>query len=205
MTYSAADRPDTQIDFRQEVARGLRSQLVARQEPAKVERPRYMFRQRYVPIEGGRLLLRLTAFPQLEVDPATMEFEAVNWGVRLPCSKAEELPKMLARRFLDLFSKADAEMLSTEEEACWLKVLDQVDFTAFCIDRAAPHYLEGTLLQLEPICRVEWHDGVRQKLDGSVACTLQSLYPGDRFGAYVKLGRDNVVRFIERLVLLPSV
>jgi hypothetical protein len=205
MIYSAAvETPQTQLDFRREVARGVPSHLVARHEPAKIERPRYTFRQRFLPIEGGRLLLRLTELPQLEVDQATMEFEVMNWGVRMPCAKAEELPKALAHRFLELFSKADAQELSAEEELCWVRVLDQVDYATFCIDRAAPHYLEGQLLQLEPVCRVEWHDGTIQKLDRSVAASLHSLYRGDRFGAYVKLGRDNAVKSIERLVVLST-
>jgi hypothetical protein len=126
-----------------------------------------------------------------------MECEAVGWGVRVPCSKAEELPRLLARRFLELFSKADAQTITEQEEAVWVGVLDRVDFRSFCIDRAAPHYLEGTFLRMEPVCRIEWHDGEVTNIDKHVAAPLRVLEPGDRFGAHVKLGHANEVRTVE--------
>lgn len=206
MIYSAAaDATDSRVNFRQEVSRGRRPALVTSHEPAKVSRPKYAFNQRFLPIEGGRLLLRLNIAPELEIDSASMEFDVVNWGVRLPCARAEELPNALARQFLTFFSKADAQSLTEQEEALWLRILDQVDYTGFCIDRAAPHYIEGHLARLEPICLVDWHDGQRQQIEGEALGALRILRPGDRFGAYVKLGRDNSVKTIERLILLSTV
>jgi hypothetical protein len=206
MIYSApSTNIDSPVDLREAMSRGQRPSLVAREEPAKVAQSRYTFRQRYLPIEGGKLLLRLNIEPELDVDPNTMEFDVINWGVRLPCSRAEELPAALARQFLMLFSKADAQSLTDQEQSLWLNILDQIDLTTFNIDRAAPHYVEGQLARLTPVCLVDWHDGQREKIEGEAVNTLRILNPGDRFGAYVKLGRDNVVRSIERLTLLAAV
>ena len=179
------------------------SQLIAHAEPTWLERQQYTYKRRLLPIEGGRVLLRLTQTPVVEVDPATQECEVLGWDIKMPCDTVENLPREMARRFLDLFSKADAGRLTAAEKASWLKVLDQIDFTAFSIDRASPHYLEGRLVRLEPMCVVEWHDGERQRLDSDVARALGVLRVGDEFGAYVKLGKDNDVRSIERISLLP--
>jgi hypothetical protein len=204
MIYSiSANSADQTIDLHQQLSRGRRPELVTKRQPAKIARPRYTFRQRYLPIEGGKLLLRLTTQPELEVDPQTMEFDVLSWGVRLPCSKAEELPTALARQFLLFFSKADAQSLSEQEEMLWVQILDQVDFSSFSIDRAAPHYVEGQLARMEPVCLVDWHDGQRQKIEGEALAALRILRPGDRFGAFVKLGRDNSVKTIERVVIVP--
>lgn len=187
----------------QEIVHSIPSQLIARKEPAKQSRARFAFRQRHLTLEGGRLLLRLNQFPQLEVDPQAMEFEVVDWGVRMPCSEAENLTKAMARRFLYLFGKADEQALSEEEENAWIRILDNVDFQRFCADRSAPHYVEGTLVRLSPVCLVDWHDGERQKISSRVAENLGScLNPGDKFGAYVKFGRDNDVTSIERILPL---
>lgn len=204
--YLAADEAaPKKVNFQQEFAvRRAQTHLVAHHEPPKVERPSFVFRQRFLPIEGGRLLLRLNEFPQVEVNPATMECEVQGWGVRVACSKAEELPRLMARRFLELFSKADAQILTEQEQSAWVGILDRVDYRSFCIDRAAPHYVEGKLVRTEPVCRIEWHDGEVTNIDKHVAAPLRVLEPGDHFGAYVKLGHNNEVRAVERVVLLPA-
>lgn len=204
MIYAAPSGPgDSLGEPRQEIVHSIPAQLVARKEPIKQSRSRFTFRQLHLPVESGRLLLRLNHFPQLEVDPDAMEFEVVDWGVRMPCAEAEKLPKAMARRFLYLFGKADEQSLSEEEENAWIRILDRVDFQRFCTDRAAPHYVEGTLVRLDPVCLVNWHDGERQKIPPRVAESLAAcLEPGDKFGAYVKFGRDDAVTSIERILPL---
>lgn len=178
------------------------SELVARSKPAHATGPNFTYRRRFLPIEGGRVLLRLTEYPSVVVDSETLQCEVRGWGVRMPASSVENLPNAMARRFLDLFSRVDRGALSESDAADWLNIVDQVDVPAFTLDRAAPHYLEGTLICLNPVCLVEWHDGERQKIDRAVAAALGALLPGDQFGAFVKLGRSNEVRSIERLTLL---
>ena len=87
-------------------------------------------------------------------------------------------------------------------EQDWLHVLDEVDYTQFCVDRAAPHYVEGTLLRHTPVCRVEWHDGEFENLNPQAATALRFLEAGQRFGAFVKLGKANEVKSIERVTMV---
>ena len=178
------------------------TELVARSEPARISGPAFKYRRRVLPIEGGRVLLRLTQDPEVIVDGITLQCEVRGWGVRMPADSVENLPNAMARRFLDLFSRVDRGGLNQSEATDWLNIVDQVDVAAFTIDRAAPHYIEGTLVRHTPICLVEWHDGERQRLDQGVASSLGALLPGDEFGAFVKLGHDNEVRSIERVTLL---
>ncbi len=131
-----------------------------------------------------------------------MQFEVEGWNIQMSCAEAPDLPRHIARRFLELFSKADARILSAAEEQDWLSVLDQVDYTQFCIDRAAPHYVEGTLRRQTPVCRVEWHDGELENLDRQAAATLACLEPGQRFAAFAKLGKANEVKWLERVMMV---
>ena len=204
MIFASESPPAPDIEVAESYAQRPPSQLIAHVEPKWLERQQYAYRRTVLPIEGGRVLLRLTQTPLVEVDPATQECEVVGWGIRMPCDKVENLPNEMAHRFLDLFSKVDAGRLTTAELPLWRQILDQVDFVAFSVDRAAPHYLEGTLERLQPVCLVEWHDGERQRIARNVARALDSLRFGDEFGAYVKLGKNNDVRSIERIVLLAS-
>ena len=204
MIFATAPSTPPDVELAESYTKQVPSRLIANVEPKWLKRQRYVYRRRVLPIEGGRVLLRLTQDPIVEVDPATRECEALGWDIKIPTDKVENLPREMARRFLDLFSKADAGRLTEADRLGWLNILDHVDFAAFSVDRAAPHYLEGTLERSEPVCVVEWHDGERQRIDREVARAFSALDVGDQFGAYVKLGKDNNVRSIERIVLLAT-
>ncbi len=205
MIFAPALPPPPDAEAAESYSPQLPSRLIARIEPTWLRRQRYAYKRSVLPIEGGRVLLRLTEPPMIEVDPASKECEVIGWGIRMSRDFIHELPKKMARRFLDLFSKADSSRLNEEERQCWMGILDQVDFPAFCIDRAAPHYLEGRLARLDPVCLVDWHDGERQQIGREAARSLGCLRPGDEFGAYVKLGKQNSVLSIERITLLAPV
>lgn len=164
-------------------------------------RQTYRFPQKLIPLDGGTTLLRLREALQLEVDRKRMEFSVEGWGIRMPCAQVEDLPRQIARRFLTLFSKADTETMSSVEKLEWLRILDLVDYTQFAIDRAAPHYTEGTLRGKTPIV-IEWHDGTVEQLPGNLAAAFFPLDAGDRFSAFVKSGKDNRTLHVERVCLL---
>lgn len=181
------------------------SEVVAYDEPKKDRRLGYKFEKELLPLEGGHLLLRLRDRLTVELDPTTMHCGVSDWNVRLPVSQVAELPQQLARQFLLLFSKADAGQMSELESNVWLKVVDQVDYRRFCIDRAAPQYLEGTIQTKQPtFVIVRWHDDTSEKIEFPVASALSVLQKGDEFGAYVKLGLDNKAMSIERLTILSA-
>jgi len=119
---------------------------------------KFVINRNYLALEGGRLLLKLHKRPVLEVNPLTLECEVMGWGIKLSYVQAGEVDRVMARRFSLLFSKSDADELTAEDKKLWLSILDQVDFTSFCINRAAPHYVEGQLRRL------------RQKRKNSSSC-----------------------------------
>src|SRR5215472_14302543 len=108
MTFATAPSTAPDIQIAESYSQRMPSRLVAYTEPKWLKRQQYVYRRKVLPIEGGRVLLRLTQNPIVEVDPATRECEALGWDITMPCEKVENLPQEMARRFLDLFSKADA-------------------------------------------------------------------------------------------------
>ena len=195
---SKIQRPDFVEGFNATVPTEIR----ARHEPRRDRKTSFRFDQKIIPLDGGSVLLRLHRSLRLIVDPYTMRFEVDGWNIQMPCAEAPDLPRHIARRFLELFSRAEARVLSDADERDWLTVLDQVDYTQFCIDRAAPHYVEGTLLRHTPVCRVEWHDGDFENLNRQAAAALACLEPGQRFGAFAKLGKENEVKSLERITMV---
>lgn len=172
--------------------------------PPSASQPPFVYHRTILQIEPGRLNLHLTKPVEVQVDPSTLECEVIGWSIKLPARNIEQLPQALTRRFLELFSKADAGSLSEKEENQWVSILDRIDYQAFCIDRASPHYVEGVIVTKQPsYTLVDWHDGVREKLDFRVGRSLGFLEKNESFGAWVKLGRDNNAVEIQNVTILP--
>jgi hypothetical protein len=181
------------------------SEAVAAAKPDQGRRLKYEFERELLPLEGGQVLLHLRNRLMVDVDPATMRCGVVEWGVSLPVTEVADLPNRLARQFLTLFSKADRDSLDQAESDQWLRIIDQVDYRRFCIDRAAPQYVEGVVETKQPnFVRVRWYDDSVEKIDFPVASALNVLKKGDEFGAYVKLGLGNKAMSIERLTILSA-
>lgn len=167
----------------------------------------FEFPQTMFPVDGGKVLLRTYKPLNLLMDERSETFVIEGWDIRLPCENVHEVPRHVVRKFLGLLAKANARVLTAADKQQWLSVLDQVDFKQFSIDRAMPHYLEGTLIsrRLGQPAMVEWADGSRTSLHARVALPLTPLEPGDDFAAYVKLGNDNEVVSIESVSMLAAV
>lgn len=188
---------------------------VASREPVKVLADKqpdtrqpiiYRHNCRYLPVESGQLLLRLRGDLEIALEPGGRECSVEGWGVLVPVQNVHHLPRILARQFLQLFSKADAGTLGEQEKEIWLSILERVDYRRFSVDRAEPHYLEGTVLQRQPEwVLVEWHDGDKVRIPYPIARALSVLEIGDTFGARVRLGLDNEVRSIEAVRMLEAV
>lgn len=172
-------------------------------EPAVKAKQSYRFDQRFFPLDDGRTVLRLNQPLNLVLNPQTMCFEVQDWGITMPAATVEDLPRQVARRFLAFFSKANHQNLDAAEKLQWLRICDQVDVSQFSVDRASPHYSEGTLKKKSPLT-VEWHDGTTEHLPQRLAANFFPLDPGDQFSAFVKMGKRNETLQIERISLIPS-
>jgi hypothetical protein len=204
IVYNQADIAPTQNAYVDGLNPPVPTQLAAAKAPSADRRISYTLPQKLFPVDGGKTLLRLRSSPILAVDSKTLEFEIEGWGLRMRCADVHDVPRQIVRRFLYLFGRSEQRLLSNEERAAWIDILDRVDSNQFSFDRSAPHYQEGILLQRDPIV-VEWSDGKNEKLDADVGAALTPLDPGDTFSAYVKLGRSNKSVGIERVMLIaPS-
>ena len=178
--------------------------IVSNKEINAADFLRFVVDRRYLPLEGGRILLRLLEKPVLQINPSTLECELLGWDIALPSAHVEEVQQEMARKFTVLFSKADCDQLTDQEKRTWLSILDRVDYTSFCVDRAAPHYLEGKLRRLWPDCYIDWSDGRTERLDRQAANSFSELRPGDTFGAFIKLGHNNKTLSAERVTVLNA-
>ncbi len=170
--------------------------------PPQKDLVEYEFSQRVFALEGGGILLRFFRDPVVALDAKSGMCELKGWGLRMHNTEVEDLYRLIPRRFLELYSRADAGRLGPDDEPIWSEVLKQVDYAAFSIERAAPHYVEGVVLQRDPRCRVEWHDGSREALNPRVASALAEVKPGESFGCFAKLDREGKAVSIERVALL---
>jgi hypothetical protein len=64
--------------------------------------------------------------------------------------------------------------------------------------------MEGKLISNAENVIVLWHDGSREQIDHNVAKTLSEVNVGEQFSAFVKLGKDDKSRAIERVSLLSE-
>ena len=164
----------------------------------------FAFEQTLIPLEGGRQALKLRKPLHLRINPDTLRFSVEDWGIEMDRLQLPQLPRAAARRFLFLLNAAENESLTETDQAAWLRISDYVDFQEFSIDRSAPRYMEGTLRSNASVVIVEWHDGSRETLDWGVAQALSEVNPGERFSAFMKLGKGDKALAVERVSLRTS-
>ena len=162
---------------------------------------KFRFPQTVIPLDGGATWLRLKQPLTLVVDEKSELFEVPGWNLQMSIDKVHDLPRRLARLFLQYYGKADSRTLNPAEEKTWLTILDSVDASQFHIDRAAPHYVEGRLLRQYPTL-VRWADGNEEHVNVSAVGSLSVLEPDDLFSAFAKLGRGGDTLALTRVSLL---
>lgn len=171
----------------------------AKKEPLRIRT--FEFAQRLIPIEGGRQCIRLLKPLTLVVQDEST-FVVRDWGIELPYVDLPRLPREVGRRFLFLLNAAQNCSLAENDEADWLRVSDYIDFRQFSVDRSSPRYQEGILRSSKETIIVEWHDGTRETLLRPAARSLSEVNVGERFSAFVKLGKNNETLHIERVLIL---
>jgi hypothetical protein len=128
-----------------------------------------------------------------------------GWSIEFDLYGQADLDRALLRKFLDLFSKAEANRLCADEQEQWASIVNQVDYQRFCAERSPHIYLEGSLVSRTPDgWVVRWHDGTEQRIGCTAGRALELLDPGQRFGAMVKFGKDQTVQSIADISLVPE-
>lgn len=130
--------------------------------------------------------------------------EVIDWGLTVQLEDSTELPRLIGRRFLELYSKAVTGYLHEEEREWLRKISEQMDYHAFAAARKLPRYREATLVRKEPTLLVQFIEDKNIKLDLQLASKLVAVEPGERFGAWFRLGGDGEVIDFEHVLLLPG-
>ena len=104
------------------------------------------------------------------LEPLTLKYtdsdakmEIVGWGLTVNLSDGSDLPRRIGKRFLELFSKAIRDDLSEQDEACFEKICNQVDYRKFCRSRELPRFREALLVLKQPIAFLKFIDGKKIK------------------------------------------
>ena len=156
-------------------------------------------------VVGGQHLI-LEQPPQIAVFPGLLEFELVGWNIRLPYDRKDQIGRELVRKFLNLYTKAARIDLNEQEEAEWAEISKRVNYRRFSLERTIPVYAEGILVERKvDHCRIEWHDGAKETLTGTLAEAMSILEPGERFTAFAKFGDGNALTEISNVAPAPAI
>src|SRR6266478_1037247 len=106
------------------------------------------------PVEGSNSL-KATDPLRLGYSDQDGTLEVIGWGLRVDLHGARELPRLIARRFLELYSKLWTATLSNQEKEWFRNICEQIDYRAFTRSRELPRYHEARLLRKVP-CYLEF-------------------------------------------------
>lgn len=157
-----------------------------------------------LPIEGESAPLRLRQ-PLVIQWKAFSEGKVLGWGITLDWGQLGDIERLLARRFLELWRKAERRCLSESERQAWLHITDAADLSAFYADREMPRYVEGVCVKRFPHVRIEWHDGYEEQITRRLVQHFSVLEEGDWFSGHARFGPDGKLTQFQNLRrLLPD-
>lgn len=130
--------------------------------------------------------------------------EVVGWGMSVPLERADELPRQIGRRFLELYSKAVTGSLRDEDRK-WLRTIsEQMDYHGFAAKRKLPRYREGTLIRKTPVLLVQFLEDRNVRLEAGLASKLCAIDEGERFGAWFSMNGNGEIVDLNHVLRLPS-
>jgi hypothetical protein len=131
--------------------------------------------------------------------------EVIGWGISVPLEKADELPRQIGRRFLELYSKAVTGSLRDVDRK-WLRaVSEQMDYHSFAASRKLPRYREATLIRKEPVLLVQFLQDKNIKLNKCLAPKLTAIDDGERFAAWYSIDGNGEIVDFNHVLRLPSI
>jgi hypothetical protein len=136
--------------------------------------------------------------------PESNYLEVVGWELQIPLESSDDLPRLIPRRFLELFSKSQTQSLSESEDAAFAEICRQVDYRKFCANRRSSQYREARLVQKAPELRLELSDGSKKRLNPNLLKKLNVLNVGDYFSGHYKLNSEGEIQDVERIQFLED-
>jgi hypothetical protein len=154
------------------------------------------------PVEGSSALTATTPL-RLGYDDKDGTLEVIGWDLRVDLLGAKDLPRLIARRFLELFSKMWTGFLSEKETKVFRNVCQQIDYRAFTRSRELPRYHEAKLVRKIP-CYLEFLSLKTVQIDPKLLPKFHVLNEGDMFGAVFTVDADGILVDIRNVTLLPK-
>ena len=154
------------------------------------------------PVEGSNSLQVMRPL-RLGYNDQDGTLDVIGWGLCVDLRGAHELPRLIARRFLMLYSKLWNEDLSAGESIFFRNICEQIDYRGFARTRELPRYREAKLIHKIP-CYLEFLDLKRVQIDSSLLPKFHVLNEGDVFGAWFTVDTDGNIVDVKNVMLLPS-
>lgn len=202
--YGSLDKPDISVDPKIEEVKWTNEDNISRVEQTficETELTNSLFW-----VEEGTVPLHVLKPIRIRYyEKPTGDFlEVVGWDVQIPLTRSDDLPKLVPRRFLELFSKAQDQSLSEKEDAAFSEVCRQVDYRRFCASRRSSQYREARLIRKNRNLCVEFSHGSREELPPTILKKFHVLEEGDFFSGYFHLNSEGEVIDVERIQLLED-
>ncbi len=158
--------------------------------------------QRFM-IEPGVVL---EAFNPLKLgyhnDKGTLE--VIGWDIQVPLGEGRSLADVIAKKFLDFYSKSQHGGLTEVEAFRFSEMCAQVDYRGFCAARRMPHWQEAWLVRKQPHYFLNFGSDKLIKVDGETSSALRLLDVGTYFGAWFTIDRDGSITRIQHPEALPQ-
>ncbi|MEZ5329882.1 MAG: hypothetical protein R3F19_32955 [Verrucomicrobiales bacterium] len=129
--------------------------------------------------------------------------EILGWNLRVDLNEATDLPRQIARRFLQLFSQAQTGNLSEQDEACFDQICGQIDYRRFCAERDLPRYMEALVVRKSPGL-IRYLGGANIRISNEVRDKIGLVDEGEYFGGYFTLDREGHIIDIQNVVFVAS-
>ena len=149
---------------------------------------------RYISLGDQYLCLEKDLVGEVFFDEGTLRIQ--GWGIELALydEANSDWDRAIARRFLSLLSKAEADTLTDDEKSSWMSIVSQVDYQRFSVERSPEVYMEGKLIARESNgWIVQWHDGTKQHIPQEIGRPLGLIDSDQHFGVMVKFGLNNEI------------
>ena len=156
----------------------------------------------FIPIGGDRYLPLKKPITTTYVSPTRLR--VVDWNVEFDVE--DDFRHLIARKYLEMLSKAENDLLSDLEQDEWLKLIQYVDYNEFKSQFEPARYVWAKVVLAEFAPSLLTTDGTILKFLGSLkSMGLNWLQNGDVVSCRVIFTPDNYIENIRDVELIPQV